>query len=126
MDSYAERPDGGSNPVFDVQSLDIRCNVEGSTNTSATLQIQAGTDIAFHIDPFLHSLYHPGPALVYMARVPEGETVETWDGSGEVWFKIYETIEKPDAEGEFAGEYNWYASCKFLHSCKILISVEHQ
>ena len=25
----------------------------------------------------------------YMARVPSGQTAETWDGSGNVWFKIY-------------------------------------
>lgn len=26
----------------------------------------------------------------YMAKVPSGQTAETWDGSGSVWFKIYQ------------------------------------
>lgn len=26
----------------------------------------------------------------YLAKVPNGKTAETWDGSGNVWFKIYQ------------------------------------
>ncbi|UPX13772.1 uncharacterized protein EKO05_0004271 [Ascochyta rabiei] len=32
---------------------------------------------------------HQGPLQFYMARVPTGKTAATWDGSGNVWFKIY-------------------------------------
>ena len=30
------------NPVQDVSSLDIRCNVDGSTNTAGTLSVEIG------------------------------------------------------------------------------------
>jgi Auxiliary Activity family 9 (formerly GH61) len=26
----------------------------------------------------------------YLAKVPSGQTAEAWDGSGNVWFKIYQ------------------------------------
>lgn len=34
---------------------------------------------------------HKGPILVYAAKVPSGQTAATWDGSGAVWFKLYES-----------------------------------
>lgn len=75
------------NPVQDVSSLDIRCNVDGSTNTASTLDVTAGSKIGFTATP---DIYHPGPVLAYLAKVPSGQTAATWDGSGSVWFKIYE------------------------------------
>ncbi|KFY55231.1 hypothetical protein V497_07119 [Pseudogymnoascus sp. VKM F-4516 (FW-969)] len=75
------------NPVQDVSSLDIRCNVDGSTNTASTLDVTAGSKIGFSATP---DIYHPGPVLAYLAKVPSGQTAATWDGSGSVWFKIYE------------------------------------
>lgn len=33
-------------------------------------------------------MYHPGPATMYLGKVPEGETAATWDGSGKQWFKV--------------------------------------
>lgn len=35
-------------------------------------------------------MYHPGPEFVYLAKVPSGRTAANWDGSGAVWFKIYQ------------------------------------
>jgi hypothetical protein len=35
------------------------------------------------------SISHPGPLQFYLAKVPEGKTAADWDGSGDVWFKIY-------------------------------------
>lgn len=75
------------NPVTDVSSLDIRCNVNGSTITSNTTTVNAGDTIGFTASP---NIYHPGPALVYMAKAPTGTNVATWDGSGAVWFKIWQ------------------------------------
>lgn len=43
-----------------------------------------GTD-----DP-TQSLGHPGPALVYLAKAPTGQTAKTFNGDGQVWFKIAE------------------------------------
>ena len=74
-----------NNPVTDVTSVDIRCNVGGSTISTNTTTVNAGDTIGFTANP---SIYHPGPAQVYMAKVPSGANVATWDGSGSVWFKI--------------------------------------
>ena len=75
------------NGVTDVTSLDIRCNVNGSTISSNTTTVNAGDTIGFTVNP---SISHPGPALVYMAKAPTGTNVATWDGSGSVWFKIWQ------------------------------------
>lgn len=75
-------------PVQDVSSLDIRCNVNGSTAFAPnTLSIAAGSTVGFSANP---DIYHPGPLLVYMAKVPAGKTAANFDGSGAVWFKIYQ------------------------------------
>ncbi len=75
-------------PVTDVLSEDIRCNVNGSTSFAAsTLSVAAGSTLKWAANP---DIYHPGPLLAYMAKVPDGKTAANWDGSGTVWFKIYE------------------------------------
>lgn len=33
-------------------------------------------------------MYHPGPAMVYMAKAPS--SASSFDGKGNVWFKIFE------------------------------------
>lgn len=75
-------------PVVDVTSLDIRCNVNGSTAFAAgTLSVAAGKVLGFTVDP---DIYHPGTLIAYMAKVPSGKTAATWDGSGSVWFKVFQ------------------------------------
>lgn len=75
-------------PVTDVTSLDIRCNVDGTTNLAPdTLSVAAGQNLGFTVNP---DIYHPGPLLAYMAKVPSGSTAGTWDGDGTVWFKVYQ------------------------------------
>jgi len=74
-------------PVTDVTSVSIRCNVDGATTgANSTLSVAAGDSIGFTANP---DIYHPGPLQAYMAKVPSGETASSWDGSGNVWFKIY-------------------------------------
>ena len=46
-----------NNPVTDVTSLDIRCNVGGSTVSSNTTTVNAGDTIGFTASP---DIYHPG------------------------------------------------------------------
>lgn len=76
------------NPVTNVASNDIRCNVNGSTAFAPQiLSLAAGSTVGFSANP---DIYHPGPLLVYMAKVPAGQTAANFDGSGDVWFKIYE------------------------------------
>jgi hypothetical protein len=37
-----------------------------------------------------------------MAKVPEGKTIAGWDGSGAVWFKVYQDM--PSISG---GQMTW-------------------
>lgn len=91
-------------PVTDVTKSDIRCNVGGTTIFgSSTQPITAGSTVGFTADP---DIYHPGPLLVYMAKVPAGKTAANWDGSGSVWFKIF-------AEGPIYGaQLSWPTDSK--------------
>ncbi|KAH6679158.1 fungal cellulose binding domain-containing protein [Halenospora varia] len=75
-------------PVTDVTKLDIRCNVGASSVSAPGIQtVAAGSQVGFTAAP---DIYHPGPLMAYMAKVPAGKTAANWDGSGEVWFKIFE------------------------------------
>ena len=35
-------------------------------------------------------IQNPGPDIGYLAKVPAGKTAANWDGSGAVWFKVWE------------------------------------
>ena len=58
------------------------------------------------------AIFHTGPALAYMAKVPAGKTAATWSGSGQVWIKTYE--EKPTVSNN---ALNWplYSTSPSLH-----------
>jgi len=67
--------------VTDVTSTQIRC-YELSPGTGAkTMEVKAGDTVGFTAQS---SISHPGPLMFYMAKVPQGKTAETWDGSGNV------------------------------------------
>lgn len=51
------------------------------------MSVAAGSTVAFTASP---DIYHPGPLMAYMAKVPSGKTAANWDGSGSVWFKVFE------------------------------------
>ncbi|KAL2812547.1 glycoside hydrolase [Aspergillus cavernicola] len=73
-------------PVESVEGADIRCNKDGDNgNATETLSVTAGSTIEFTVRS---SVGHPGPLLAYMAQAP-GPAAD-FDGSGDVWFKIYE------------------------------------
>ncbi|KAG8833266.1 hypothetical protein FRC17_011041 [Serendipita sp. 399] len=80
---YANHYSNG--PITNVQSTDIRCNLQAPT-TTGTLTVAAGSTATFSV---YTSIGHPGPLLWYMAKAPG--TVNGWDGSGNVWFKIGQT-----------------------------------
>ncbi|KAF7349818.1 hypothetical protein MVEN_01282000 [Mycena venus] len=82
-------------PVTDVTIDDIRCYTSNETDTSSTATVAAGSTIGLNV-PI--TLYHPGVVNIYMAEAPAGTDVADWDGSGTVWFKIYEI--SADADGE--------------------------
>jgi len=87
--------------VDDVSSTDIRCNQLATG--SAVMSVAAGGTVGFVSNP---APYHPGPMLAYMAKVPSGQSVNTWDGSGAVWFKVWQ--QGPTFS---SGQMNW-PSCK--------------
>jgi hypothetical protein len=49
--------------------------------------VAAGQSLGFVVDP---DIQHPGPGIGYLAKVPAGKTAANWDGSGAVWFKVWE------------------------------------
>ena len=40
---------------------------------------------------------HPGPTQYYLAKVPEGQSVTQWDGSGAVWARFHTEMPSVDA-----------------------------
>ncbi|KAF2198091.1 hypothetical protein GQ43DRAFT_379521 [Delitschia confertaspora ATCC 74209] len=87
-------------PVTDVTSNQIRCyELSPGTGAPQTMTVAAGSTLGFTAQS---SISHPGPLMFYMAKVPAGKTAATWDGSGSVWFKIYE-----DAPVISSGGMSW-------------------
>ncbi|EIM86332.1 uncharacterized protein STEHIDRAFT_139981 [Stereum hirsutum FP-91666 SS1] len=78
------------NPMTDVTSSDVRCYDSAESDTSSTLSVAAGSTIGFTVSGNPANLYHPGVVNVYMAQAPSGTDVADFDGSGDVWFKVYE------------------------------------
>ncbi|KAH7402412.1 fungal cellulose binding domain-containing protein [Pyrenochaeta sp. MPI-SDFR-AT-0127] len=73
-------------PVTDVSSSAIRCYELAPGTASQTYTVNAGDTVGFTA---ASSISHPGPLQFYLAKVPSGKTAATFDGSGNVWFKIY-------------------------------------
>ncbi|KAJ9165612.1 Glycoside hydrolase, family 61 [Coniochaeta hoffmannii] len=95
--------------VGDVKSEGIRCDAL-SMGSATTINVTAGSTIGFSASP---NIYHPGPVQMYMARVPEGKTAKTWDGSGSVWFKVYQ--EQPN----FGAQLTWPSTNKATQSVTV-------
>ncbi|KAF7304481.1 BTB domain-containing protein [Mycena chlorophos] len=78
-----------NNPVTDVTTEDIRCYTSTQSGTAgATASVAAGSTVGFISGPT--DMYHPGVVNVYMAQAPSGTDVADWDGSGDVWFRIFQ------------------------------------
>ncbi|KAJ7751558.1 glycoside hydrolase [Mycena maculata] len=77
-------------PQTDVTTTDIRCYTSLESGTANTMTVAAGSTVGFTVDGNPSNLYHPGVVNVYMAQAPSGTDVADWDGSGEVWFRIFE------------------------------------
>lgn len=74
-------------PVTDVTSSALRCyELNPGTGAASTTSVAAGGSVSFKVTP---NIFHQGPLQFYMAKVPSGKTAANWDGSGNVWFKIY-------------------------------------
>lgn len=69
--------------VTDVNSPDMRCFQMAPGQGTAT--IEAGGTLGFVANA---EVTHFGPVQFYMAKVPEGEDINTWDPAGDVWAKV--------------------------------------
>ncbi|KAJ9134846.1 Glycoside hydrolase family 61 protein [Coniochaeta hoffmannii] len=82
-------------PVTDVQSADIRCYQ--MKNTAGVMNVTAGQPVSYNAKA---SISHPGPMAFYIAKVPAGESVATWEpGTAAVWSKIYQDMPNIAAGG---------------------------
>ncbi|RDB28103.1 putative endo-beta-1,4-glucanase D [Hypsizygus marmoreus] len=72
-------------PVTDVRSADFRCYTSETRATASTINVAAGSQLGIKSNG---NIYHAGVVNVYMAKAPSN--VSTWDGSGNVWFKVYQ------------------------------------
>ncbi|KAI1448401.1 glycoside hydrolase family 61 protein [Annulohypoxylon stygium] len=108
-------------PVTDVNSDAIRCYQRAAGGAPDTTDVKAGGQITWVAAP---NIYHPGgycplwlfmnktntsvyTLSAYMAKVPSGKTAADFDGSGAVWFKVYQDM--PMASG---GQYTWPSNGK--------------
>ena len=85
-------------PVEDISSGEMACFEKSGRPAAGVLPIAAGSEIGFTSS---NSMGHPGPLIFYMARVPDGEDVDSWSPSGDVWFKIDQTGNVPDQSPPF-------------------------
>ncbi|KAJ6627625.1 glycosyl hydrolase family 61-domain-containing protein [Mycena sp. CBHHK59/15] len=78
------------NPLTDVTLTDVRCYDSTQSGTASTVNVTAGSTIGFTVSGNPSNLYHAGVVNVYMAKAPTGTDVSKWDGSGNVWFKVFQ------------------------------------
>ena len=76
--------------VTNVGSADIRCYQAQTAPLVAS--VPAGATIHYVAS---QQVNHPGPTQYYLAKVPEGASVKTWDGAGAVWFKFHTEVPLP-------------------------------
>ena len=85
------------NPPQNPTVADIRCY---SSKTAANVvSVPAGSTIHY---VSTQQVNHPGPTQYYLAKVPEGNDVKSWDGVGAVWFKISTTMPSVNAQKQMS------------------------
>lgn len=86
-----------NNPVTDVTSTDLTCNVNGLSGAGVeTATIAAGTNITLEWHQHAQrtgedaiSAGHKGPVQVYIASAASAGSASAFNGQGSVWTKIY-------------------------------------
>lgn len=63
----------------------MSCYEEPGRPQAGVQTVTAGSTVGFASQA---PIRHIGPVLFYMARVPDGQDVNSWKPSGNVWFKI--------------------------------------
>jgi hypothetical protein len=70
------------------------------SSTSGIFNVTAGQSIPYNAKA---SISHPGPMAFYIAKVPAGQSVASWEpGTAKVWSKIYQ-----DSASISAGGISW-------------------
>ncbi len=80
MTKNAQSKQGIENPTV----ADIRCYSSRTAPEVAVIPVGA---VVHYIST--QQINHPGPCQYYLAKVPAGSSVSTWDGAGAVWFKFH-------------------------------------
>lgn len=93
MTKNAQSKQGIENPTVP----DIRCYQ--SRNAPEVATIPAGATIHYIST---QQVNHPGPTQYYLALVPDGASVTTWDGSGNVWFKFHTEMPSVNREKQMS------------------------
>ncbi|RYP05265.1 hypothetical protein DL764_003926 [Monosporascus ibericus] len=95
----------GNFGVTDVNSPDMRCfQMRPGTGTA---RVTAGDKLGFIA---MSAITHFGPVQFYMARVPDGADINTWEAAGNVWFKVGSISAVKNANGQLtSGEDTWPA-----------------
>jgi len=74
--------------VTDVTSKAMTCyQLAGGSEGAKTMNVSAGDTVGFVATA---SVSHPGPLSFWLGKAPAGVTADQFDGSGAVWFKIYQ------------------------------------
>ncbi|CRK13995.1 hypothetical protein BN1723_010208, partial [Verticillium longisporum] len=90
-----------SNPIEDVSSPLLGCYEKVGRPVSDVQTVAPGTRIRFLSSA---PIGHPGPVLFYLARVPDGQDVNSWTSTGNVWFKVDQYGNTPGMNNQFAVE----------------------
>lgn len=80
--TQAVRQPQGVEPMHDITSADVTCNVNPGP-AGETVSVAAGDTIGFQLSV---AMYHQGPVAIYLGKAP-GKAAD-WDGSGSNWFKV--------------------------------------
>lgn len=86
-------------PVTDVTSRQFRCYEEQGRPSADVKGVTAGSTVGFKLQA---PVQHIGPLLYYMARVPDGQDVNSWEADGNVWFKIKQVGPETNADGSWS------------------------
>lgn len=108
-----------------VNSNAIRCYEKTGRPAAAVQTVAAGSRFGFASS---RPVNHPGPSVFYLARVPDGQDVDSWTPSGDVWFKIGQQGyipggQYPPFETEFTELYTTIPEA--LKPGNYLLRVEH-
>ncbi|KAK4166283.1 glycoside hydrolase [Cladorrhinum sp. PSN259] len=96
--------------VENIQGPQIRCFQKSFAPAQSTLNVTAGSSVTYYAN---QGVFHPGPMQFYLARVPDGQSINSWAGDGAVWFKIYG--EQPN----FGSQLTWSSNGKSSFGVKI-------